>query len=371
MHKITHILPLCLLSFTLAGCQKNTPSPDEELAMPSPSSIVEVNSVVSDLDLTNNIQPDTLSITPKEIFRNDSIVIATDSIDSDSNGTYLFLSLQNISEKNMYLVCESAAVNGVLLDCITDMELAAGQQTIAALAFNNAQLHIANIDTICSINFTLNAYDLDSAEELFPIDPLEVQTSGNTGKAQPLNMDGQILYDKDGVQLIAKGATLDNDNSPVVVILAVNQSAEDILVTGVLAGSAAETYETAYNYEIPAGLSAITTLSFYDEYGNPAEDIKNIPVVLMLSDSEEEKEIGRTQTLTFNSSIIEDYLASDGSEDPAEKENIVSYSGEDAANEFPEMFTFTDEEPVDELDEDGDYVGIDEHEGDYLSEDDD
>ena len=76
-------------------------------------------------------------------------------------------------------------------------------------------------------------------------------------------------------------------------------------------------------------MSAVTYLNYYDEDGVIADDIKNIPVIISLMDDDAEKEIGRTKALTFNSSIIEDYLnAGDFEEDP-EQENIVSYVEED------------------------------------------
>ena len=93
-----------VLSLALTGCQKT--ATEDPQAAPSPSSIVEINSVVSDLNLTDNTQPDTAAITPEEIFRNDTFVITTDSIDSDSNSTYLFLNLENLTDQDVYLVCE-------------------------------------------------------------------------------------------------------------------------------------------------------------------------------------------------------------------------------------------------------------------------
>ena len=316
-----------VLSLALTGCQKT--ATEDPQAAPSPSSIVEINSVVSDLNLTDNTQPDTATITPQEIFRNDTFVITTDSIDSDSNSTYLFLNLENLTDQDVYLVCESASINGILMDCSGDMELPAKEKTFTPLIFNNPDLNVCGITAVASISFKLSMYNQENAELICETDQMEVHTSLYDSYTQTLNTEGQMLYDENGIQLIAKGATLDPDNTPVIVIFAINNSDKNVFLTAQLAGNAAETYETAYGYDLPAGMSAVTYLNFYDEDGVIADDIKNIPVIISLMDDDEEKEIGRTQALTFNSSIIEDYLnAGDFEEDP-EQENIVSYVEED------------------------------------------
>lgn len=315
------------ISISLIGCGNS--ATEDPQAAPSPSSIVAVSDVVSNLDLTDNTQPDTAAITTEEIFRNDSLVITTDSVDSDSDSTYLFLTLENLTDQDVYIVCESASINGILVDCSADMELPAGEKIFSPLVFNNSDLNICGITTLASISFKLSVYTIDSAEALFETEQLEVRTSQYEDYTQSLNTDGQLLYDENNIQLIAKGATLDPDNTPVIVIFAINHSDKNVFLTAQVAGDAAETYETAYSYDLPAGSSAITYLNYYDEDGVIADDIKNIPVIISILDDYGEKEIGHTKALTFNSSIIEDYLAAGDFEEDPEQENIVSYSGDD------------------------------------------
>ena len=244
---------LLALSLTLVGCG-NTATEDPQ-ATPSPSSVVAISSVVSDLDLTDNTQPDTAAITSEEIFRNESLVITTDSVDSDTDSTYLFLYLENLTDQDMYIVCESASINGILMDCSADLELPAGEKIYSPLLFNNTDLNICDITTLASVSFKLSAYTLESAEELFETDQLEVHTSQYETYTQTLNTDGQILYDENDIQLIAKGATLDPDETPVIVIFAINNSDKNVFLTAQLAGSAAENYEPAYSYDLPAKMA--------------------------------------------------------------------------------------------------------------------
>ncbi len=378
MRKTVYYMSLALLAAGLTGCQsKAVTDPAGSSAAASPSSVVAVSSVVSDLDLTDDTQPELATITPAEVFSNDTLTVSTDSLDSDSDSTYLFLNLENKSQKDLYLVCESASINGIILDCNANMELAAGEKLYTPLSFNNTDLNTAGIHTVAKITFKLSVYDMDSSEELFGTDTVDVSTDKADGFVQELNLDGQKLYDADDIQLIAKGATLDSDNSPVVVILAVNHSAKNISLSGEIVGKSADTYETSYSYEIPAGMAALTYLSYYDEQGDVAEDIKDIPVVLTLTDTSSWEDIGKTDALTFNSSIIDAYLNADNTDEDTEKENVVSYSGEDAADAIPQISSLVDDAAADgegslpkDTDADGDYVGIDEHEGDYLSEDD-
>lgn len=368
---------LLALSLTLIGCG-NTATEDPQAA-PSPSSVVAISSVVSDLDLTDNTQPDTAVITPEELFRNDSLVVTTDSVDSDSESTYLFLYLENLTDQDAYVVCESASINGILMECSSDMELLAGEKLYTPLIFSNPNLNICDITTLASISFKLSIYNLESAEEICETEQLEVHTSQYDSYTQTLNTEGQMLYDENGIQLIAKGATLDADNTPVIVIFAINHSDKNVFLDAQLAGSAAENYETAYSYDLPAGMAAITYLNYYDQDGVVADDIKNIPVVLSIMDDDSEKEICRTKALTFNSSIIEDYLAAGDFEEDPEKENIVSYSGDDAADPLPGTESESDTNELSDLesddaangyyDEDGDYVGYDPNEGQYVEED--
>ena len=124
-------------------------------------------------------------------------------------------------------------------------------------------------------------------------------------------------------------------------------------------------------------MAALTYLSYYDELGDIVEDIKDIPVVLTLMDTSNWSDIGKTEALSFNSSIIDAYLHADDTDEDTEKENVVSYSGENAADAIPQSSSTIDDAAADgegtlpeDTDADGDYVGMDEHEGDYLSEDD-
>lgn len=376
MRKTACYMSLFLLAACLGGCQSKTAN-DPAAAVSSPSSVVNVSSVVSDLDLTDDAQPELSSITPGEIFSNDSLTISTDSLDSDSDGTYLFLNIESKSDRNLYLVCESASINGIILDCNANMELAAGQKLLTPLSFANTDLNTAGIHKIADFTFKLSVYDMDSAEEVFETDTLKVSTADAEGFMQDLDLNGQTLYDADNIQLIAKGATLDSDNSPVVVILAVNHSDKTVSLGGDIVGKSADTYETSYSYEIPAGMAALTYLSYYNEEGDVAEDIRDIPVVLTLTDTSDWKEIGKTDALSFNSSIIDAYLNADDTDEDTEKENVVSYSGENAADSIPQGSEIVDDAAADaegslpeDTDADGDYTGVDEHEGDYLSEDD-
>ena len=100
-------------------------------------------------------------------------------------------------------------------------------------------------------------------------------------------------------------------------------------------------------------------------------------MVLTLMDTSNWSDIGKTEALSFNSSIIDAYLHADDTDEDTEKENVVSYSGEDAADAIPQSSSTIDDAAADgegtlpeDTDADGDYVGMDEHEGDYLSEDD-
>ena len=378
MRKSVYYMSLALLSISLTGCQdKSSTDPAVSSTTASPSSVVAVSSVVSDLDLTDDTQPELSKITPVEVFSNDTLTVSTDSLDSDSDNTYLFLNLENKSQKDLYLVCEAASINGIILDCNANMEIAAGEKLCTPLSFTNTDLNTAGIHTVASLTFKLSVYDMESSEELFETDTVNVSTDKADGFVQDLNLDGQQLYDANNIQLIAKGATLDSDNSPVVVIFAVNHSAKDISLSGEIVGKSADTCETSYSYEIPAGMAALTYLSYYDELGDVVEDIKGIPVVLTLMDTSDWSDIGKTEALSFNSSIIDAYLHADDTDEDTEKENVVSYSGEDAADAIPQSSSTIDDAAADgegtlpeDTDADGDYVGMDEHEGDYLSEDD-
>ena len=65
-------------------------------------------------------------------------------------------------------------------------------------------------------------------------------------------------------------------------------------------------------------MAALTYLSYYDELGDIVEDIKDIPVVLTLMDTSNWSDIGKTEALSFNSSIIDAYLHADDTDEDTE-----------------------------------------------------
>ncbi len=285
MKKIMTVLLLACLLLTACSSKENI--------------IIETNA--DDFDMNNYEKTEDVSIEADVILYNDNdLIITTDSIDSDSTETYLIITLENTSDADIFLSCESSAVNNFMITTVFSTDLAAGESLLTGISFDNTALNACEIQTITDIEFSLTAYDEDFSI-LYETDFLHIQTNKSGEVEQTINTNGVLLYDKDGIQLISKGFTTDEEWGDVLVLLAVNQSNRNIYVglddSTVIADDV--TYEVNFGTLIPAGHQSISYLYFSDLDGNASTEITNALAVFTIKDTDTWKTITTTSEINF------------------------------------------------------------------------
>lgn len=272
-------------------------------ACSSKSDEIAVESNVEDFDMNNFTIPEEVRIEANQLlYDQNNLKIATDSLESDSLETYLSLNIENLSDEDIYLVCESSSVNNFMIESAFTVDLPAGESILTGMPFSNADLNACGIDTITNISFTLGAYDIAESTLLYETDQLDIQTNMYGSYEQTVNTDGTSIYDKNNIQIISKGFSIDSEYGDVIVLLVMNHSDNNIYL-GTEEGTAKAnntTYEASFGCNVPAGHNAIQYIYFLDEEGISAHDVSDVSVIFTLTDVDSWEVIDTTPTITFS-----------------------------------------------------------------------
>jgi hypothetical protein len=269
----------------------------------SSSKTISVESSVEDFDMNVTDIPEEVSITSGEILYDDAgLRITTDSLESDSEETFLILNFENTSDEDMTITCESAAINGFVIRSSFSLDLAAGDSVLTGINFENSDLNACEINTITDLDFTLTVYDAQSYTYLFETDRMQIHTNQYGIVEQSVNTDGTVIYDKDNIRIISKGFTEDATWGDVIVLLVMNQSDKNISV-GIkdsLATANDTEYEINFNSQVPSGHNAISYLYFQNDDGDGVQDITTASAVFTITDTDSWSLIGSTQEIVFS-----------------------------------------------------------------------
>ena len=113
------ILLLSILCFSLAGCQAASSFGDSHISsVLSDTSVVsdiEINSITSELDLSDYTSPETGSISSQTLFENEQVRILAEGIETDSDSTYLEITIENLLQEDIAVSCSEACINNYLI----------------------------------------------------------------------------------------------------------------------------------------------------------------------------------------------------------------------------------------------------------------
>lgn len=263
---------------------------------------ITVESNVENFDMNNYDMPEIVTIeSGRVLYDQNGLKITTDSLESDSGETFLILNLENTSDTDITLVCESSAINNFMIETPFYADLAAGESTLTGINFTNSDLNACEITTITDIDFTLTAYESETYTLLYETNRLSVETNQYGQYEQTINTDGTMIYNKDNIQIVSKGFTLDEHWGDVVVLLILNQSDKNIyfgIDEGLAIANDTE-YEVTFGCNVPAGHNAIRYIYFQDNDGHGSNDITTASTTFALTDTDSWEIIDTTPKVEF------------------------------------------------------------------------
>lgn len=269
----------------------------------SSSQTITVESSATDFNMNNYDMPEEVFIEANQLlYDKNGLKITTDSLESDSAETFLILNVENTSDTNISLVCESSSVNSFVIRPYFSIELAAGDSALAPISFSNTDLNACEISTITEISFTLTAYDIKNYTLLYDTEPINIQTNQYGKYEQSINANGISLYDKNNIQIISKGFSVDNQWGDVIVLLIINKSDQNIHfgIDDSTAIANDNEYEVTFGCDVPSGCSAVQYIFFQDADGISTTEIDNASAIFTLTDTDSWKIIDKTPEIIFS-----------------------------------------------------------------------
>lgn len=300
MKKTMFLIPV--LCIALAGCGASSETQSAPSVLSSSTSVLPdtiESSVASELNISDPTPPTTGSLEPQVLYETDQVVIQAEGIESDSDSTYMEITIKNLLDQDILVSCTEAYVNKYLLTSSFSAEIPANDSVLTGIEFSNTDLNACDIHTIGEISFSLSGFDYESADTLYETDVLHITTDQYGSFEQEVNTEGTLLWENSDVSFIHRGYTHDEEFNPVAVILIVNNSEKSIFADAETTGSSADSSFIDFGYMLAPGTRALVYVNAFNSEGSLLDSLDGITYHFMLSDGETWEDIATSEDLTF------------------------------------------------------------------------
>lgn len=264
------LFALCMLAGVMAGC-----TVDEDTPLSGGNSGGN-NGGTTKLDVT---------VEETVLYNENDVTVTVTGLSSGFMGQEIKLRIENNSDKNVALSGSRFIVNGVMVSGNMHIDAAAGKKSNDTLVLYNSDLELAGIEHIATFRtYGANLIDTDTYKTIADV-TLEVRTSIADTYEQAIDDSGDVLFQQDGITVIAKQIS-DNLLGKAVILMVKNETGKDI-------------YFNADNASVNG--YTVTTL-VYDQI---AKDTIGFVSIDLLSSELEENEITTIEEVTFTVKVMD------------------------------------------------------------------
>lgn len=188
----------------LAGCSSGNSDPTNVASVDTAASNVgEAASEGSESAAEENA----VTLDETVIYDGNDIKITATGIKEDSFfGPELNLLIENNGTQNIVVQPDYCLVNGYKMYGLMSSDVAAGKKNNDTMVFSGSTLKACGIDQIADIRLRLTVSDSDSWMPLFKTDEITLQTSAAGTYTQTYDDSGEVIYDTNGIKVVAKSA---------------------------------------------------------------------------------------------------------------------------------------------------------------------
>ena len=178
----------------------------------------------------------------------------------------LLIDVTNNLDQDISFGLRQCSVNGYMVESYYSYTIETGKTETYPVIFDASELESLGITTIADYEFCIVAEDNDTYETLVESDPIIIKTSAYDGFEYKFDESGSVVYDTDGVKIIAKDQTEDEFFGPCVSIYVANDTDKNIMVSAASCSvNGKEVQEYAFGSEPAAGKHSIDLLSFGED----------------------------------------------------------------------------------------------------------
>ena len=283
----------------LAGCSSGNSDPTNVASVDTAASNVgEAASEGSESAAEENA----VTLDETVIYDGNDIKITATGIKEDSFfGPELNLLIENNGTQNIVVQPDYCLVNGYMMYGLMSSDVAAGKKNNDTMVFSGSTLKVCGIDQIADIRLRLTVIDSDSWMPLFKTDEITLQTSAAGTYTQTYDDSGEVIYDTNGIKVVAKSADdeflvkgvvfyLENNTDRHVVVNGENISVNGYMMTDLFYADLAPQSHAV----------DILTLLSSDLQNNAIDTIEEVDLTLRITDYDSYDNIDTTSPITLH-----------------------------------------------------------------------
>jgi len=232
MKKLSALLFALILVLSLSACGSSTQTPiSTDGDRQNPSQEADTTQEEGNGDQSDPADTGQVTIDSTVLFEQDGVIVTAQELAEDSIwGMGIKVLIENNSEKNLTVQCNSLIVNNYMMDNTLLCSVAAGNKANDTIYLSSTELEDAGISTISDIVISFSAFDSDTYSTLFDTEEIEIKTSAYGTIEQPAMDDGKELYNQDGIRIIGRYVEEDSLWGAGVRLFIENNYGENIIV---------------------------------------------------------------------------------------------------------------------------------------------
>ena len=294
MKKFICILMILVLAFSLFACSNGDDSDKKD----NDKNVGKVDKA-DDNTVTEQKKPERSTIEETVLVDEGGLKVTALSIEYDYMRLYTGVNL--LIENNMgcdiTLHCWEGSVNGYALEPGLATEVKNGESANDTVYFYNSAIERCDIETISYFEFKFRATH-GSYDRLLTTDMLMLKTSAYDTYKIDYNVDGNVIYDKNGIKIVAKDVLVDEKFSHIFVE---NKSGKNIYVEENDAFiNSVEVWSMTHNEYIPNDRYGVILLEYSDDdmEENNITEVNEIKVSFDIKENIDKK-IDTTELVTL------------------------------------------------------------------------
>lgn len=237
------------------------------------------------------------------LFEREGVRVTAQGIDNDDFwGKALNVLIENDSDKNIGIQCNSLVINNYMITDLFSASVAIGKKSNEAITLYSSSLDAAGIDTISEIAVSFHVFDDDSYETLFDTEEIVIKTSAYGTVEQPALDDGNELLNKGGIRIVGKYVDEDTFLGTGVLLFLENKSEEDVVVQCNNMSINGFMVEPLFSTRVNQGRMALSTIEILDSDldKNKITEVQEIELVFNIINPESYETIYDSDPITFS-----------------------------------------------------------------------
>lgn len=236
------------------------------------------------------------------VFDQDGLKVTTLSLGEDDYGDQVVnMKLENNSDKNVSFMVEDVSVNGFMVSTLFFVEVNAGSSTEDVLTIYTSELEESGIQEIADIELKLYAIDPESYETVSETDIISLTTGSSDSGAQAYDTSGEVVYDENGIKVVAQYLQDDDLYDKVLIFYVENNSDAEVGVTNLDVTLNGITADAALYSLVAKGKKDVAEMSLSDLEASGIGEITEAEFTLSIFNPDTLETIAETEpmALTF------------------------------------------------------------------------